>query len=498
MKLSKAWPRLLLALIVLVYVLVAVQYARLTPPWQAPDEPAHFNYARYLAENGALPVLQPGDYPHEYLEQLKAQRFPPEMAIDTIRYEAWQPPAYYCLAAAVYRLAGPQPLARQLLALRLLSVALGALLLVLTYRIAHVLAPGREWLALGGAALVAAIPMHIAMTAAVNNDALAEVCTALLLWQLLGLLRRPEAQLSRWMLLGATVGFAALTKLSTLTALPLVLAVALYTAGRSTAPGGRLRALAGRLLACGLPAVLLLSPWLVRNMRVYGAADPFAFARHGQVVIGQPRTADWIGEYGVWYTLKALAVTTFQSFWGQFGWMGVPLEPRLYRGLAALVAPTSLGLALRCFALRAEWSHLPAEQRGGILLCAGSTLLSLASLIWYNLSFVQHQGRYLYPALIPIAMALVVGWREISRRGHWLLAAATALLAAGLFVGYDTLRSLPWDKRLTAALVGLAGTFGLNSTLPERWPCWLYVLPYPAFLALDLVCLYGYIVPALS
>ncbi len=39
-------------------------FAVQTPAWQAPDEPAHYNYVRYLAENGAFPVLHMGDYPH--------------------------------------------------------------------------------------------------------------------------------------------------------------------------------------------------------------------------------------------------------------------------------------------------------------------------------------------------------------------------------------------------------------------------------------------------
>ena len=35
---------------------------RFTPAWQNPDEPAHYNYIAHIAEQGALPVLQSGDY----------------------------------------------------------------------------------------------------------------------------------------------------------------------------------------------------------------------------------------------------------------------------------------------------------------------------------------------------------------------------------------------------------------------------------------------------
>ncbi len=46
-----------LLLILLVYFVLASLYAIYTPAWQAPDEPAHYNYVRYLAENGHFPVL---------------------------------------------------------------------------------------------------------------------------------------------------------------------------------------------------------------------------------------------------------------------------------------------------------------------------------------------------------------------------------------------------------------------------------------------------------
>jgi hypothetical protein len=42
------------------------------------------------------------------------------------------------------------------------------------------------------------------------------------------------------------------------------------------------------------------------------------------------------------------------------------------------------------------------------VLLALSALLTLLTYIYYNTSFVQHQGRYLFTALIPLALA--VAW----------------------------------------------------------------------------------------
>ncbi len=164
---------LLAVLIIAAYLVVGILYAVNTPPWQVPDEPAHYNYVKYLAENYRFPVLQMGDYPHDYLEEIKARRFPPEMSIEPLRYEFHQPPLYYVLAAVVYKL-----FAGRLLPLRLLSVLLGCCLLWVAYHIAKEIFPGDETLALGATAFVAFVPMHIAITAAVNNDTLAELILA--------------------------------------------------------------------------------------------------------------------------------------------------------------------------------------------------------------------------------------------------------------------------------------------------------------------------------
>jgi hypothetical protein len=40
-------------------------------------------------------------------------------------------------------------------------------------------------------------------------------------------------------------------------------------------------------------------------------------------------------------------------------------------------------------------------------------LLTVAGYLYYNLTFVQHQGRYLFPALIPIGLAFSIGWDHL-------------------------------------------------------------------------------------
>ena len=106
------------------------------------------------------------------------------MSIDGVRYEYHQPPLYYVLMAPVYKAAAGLPVAQQVIVLRLVSVLMGALVLLAAYAIARRLfpAPGDALLRLATPAILAAIPMHTAMSAAINNDTLSELLLALILY----------------------------------------------------------------------------------------------------------------------------------------------------------------------------------------------------------------------------------------------------------------------------------------------------------------------------
>ncbi len=477
--------RWLLPAIVLGYLILGTLYAAYTPAWQAPDEPAHYNYIRYLAEQNRFPVLKAGDYPAAYLEEIKAAHFPPEMSIDPIRYEFHQPPLYYLLAVPVYRLCGGA-----LLPLRLLSLAMGALLLLVVHRAVQVLVPGRPFLAPATAAFVAFLPMHLAMTAAVNNDTLAELLLATILLLTLRYLERGEDRLP--VLLGIATGLGLLTKSSVYIALPLVLlaitARHLWLKGPS--PATRyLSSAVGYLL----PALGLGLPWWLRNVALYGGLDFLGLERHNQVVAGQLRTAEFIATHSPGRLIHDLFLTSFHSFWGQFGWMGVLLDRRLYQALALFSALAAIGFGMWVARVWPRRATFPAWQWIAAGLLALSALLTLASYLWYNTQFVQHQGRYLFPALLPIGLAAALGWGELSRRERALPAAALLLAGAALL---KLTGRLPNRPLLMIGIVAVA--FALRRFLASRWDPLIYIGPYLLLLPLDLACLFLFIVPQLA
>ncbi len=498
--LSPANTRIALCVILALYLVLGGLYAVGTPIWQVPDEPAHYNYVEYVAHNLALPELREGDFPSDYLEIAKMYRFV-GFDMSRFRYESHQPPLYYILAAAVFRLADALRL-NVVLAIRFFSVLLGAVAILLGYRLVRVVYPEEPILALGTAALAAVLPMHLTLTAAVNNDVLAELVLALSVGQLIAWGPGPWRP-GRAAGMGALLGLAVLTKAQSFVAVGVALFALAYdfvAARRAGAPWPWRRALGCGALMLGV-ALLVALPWLLRNASLYGPTDLLGMARHDQVAAGQLTTRDALARDGAAALLQSFVFTTFQSFWAQFGWMGVILHPRYYYAAVALSVLVAVGLAAYLWRVlrgsRAPQApHLPDVTRRGLLLLGMWGGLTLAGYLWYNTKFVQHQGRYLFPAIVPMGLAFALGLRELLRGAQRLPLAVVglgilALLADGLRAG-----SL---KVFTTAMVASGGVGLVGGKRLERAvPGLAMALVYLAIAGFAVFCLYGYVIPQLA
>ena len=467
--------------ILLLYLVTGSLYAIYTPDWQAPDEPAHYNYIRQLAE-GRLPVIEAADYDQAYIEQVLDSGFDPQYSLESFRYEDWQPPLYYLLQTPIYLLADGS-----LVALRLFSVLLGGGVVWLAYLVAQQLFPARPWLALGVAIFVAFLPQHLAILASVNNDSLAELLIAGILLSLVQMVAVPRFGSVRdhnlakdVFLVGLLLGLGFLTK-GTVYLMAPVVGFALLTRYWK-----QWKALLKALLLAFVPAFMLGALWWGRNLMVYDGLDILGKAAHDAVVVGQPRTAEWLAQHGLAGTIGRFLQTTFTSFWGQFGWMALPLRGWTFQIVLVLSLLALLGLLLSRGELETrdygstlprrlgDWetgrletgdreigrlkgqgslgTWLPVGRRWSAVILLLTFILTMGLHIWYNLTFVQHQGRYLFPALIPIATGVVVGlafWLRLLTR-RWT--AAGYLLPFGLAL---ILLPLAWYSLFRIIVPGL-------------------------------------------
>ncbi len=402
---SRAAATLILLVILIAYLVIGVAYVLNTPPWQSPDEPAHYNYIKFIADNKSLPILEPGDYDQKYNEDFtRTPQNTQSMSIDPLRYENYAPPLYYLIAAPIYALTDGW-----ITALRLFSLVLGGALVVVAYLVGLELLPSRPPIALGTAALVAFVPQHMAMMSSINNDSLAELLIAVIVLQAMRLFRSPELTQRQLFTLSITLGLGLLTKATVYyTAVPIVFIALALHARRHASRVTRHSSLVTHYALVFIPALTLGALFWLRNLGVYGGLDVLGLARHNAVVLGQPTTAQWIADYGFGGLLSRSLTTTFHSFWGQFGWMAVPMPDSTYLVLGLMSFIAVVGWIWWLIEVRLSGFGIRNISPQAITL-ALLAILTLAGFVWYNLTFVQHQGRYLFPALIPIGVAFSIG-----------------------------------------------------------------------------------------
>jgi hypothetical protein len=370
-------------------------------------------------------------------------------------------------------------------------------LLLVAYAIAKTIHPDCAWLALGSVALIAFIPQHTAMTAGVENDTLAELLLALILLRLVRWLKHDQpSSINRLAGTGVLIGLALVTKAGVYITVPLAL-VAVWLKFYRPGPKGKrrleVRSAIVATAALLLPALLMAFPWFVRNARVYGGLDILGLQQHERVVIGQPRTADWLAEHGIVRLARMLCQTTFRSFWAQFGWMAVPIDARIYDALKLLTIVVTVGFIFRLVEM---WESRQGPSPSAILLTC-SALLTVATFLGYNLSFYQAQGRYLFPALIPISIAWAVGLYETLQRRNALLV-AIGLACTTLLTAIKWLTQVCDSKWQTATHLAGASFYAARWWLPARLKLWFFAAPYVLLAGLAAVSPFWFIVPYLA
>jgi len=397
-----------------VYLVVGMIYSVVTPLFEASDEMRHYAFVKHLADGYSLPVQRPG------VEQ-------------PWRQEGSQPPLYYALMALatcrintedMNQVLWPNPHADVGISkpdrninmfihtereafpyrgttlavhiIRWLSLLMGVVTVFCTYLISLDIFPERKALAVGAAAFVAFNPMFLFISGSVNNDNLATALSSFALWRLLRLVKG-DSKLHHLLLLGLTLGLAALAKASALGLFALAaLALIIAVYHRRSFVG-----LIWESVVIYGVAAAVSGWWFVRNWQLYGDALGLnTFAAISGPRYAKPTLRQLWGERGGFA----------MSFWGFFGGLNVPMSGWLYRLLDGLAALSLPGLA---FFLWRERRHLRTEACYKLLLTAAWPAIVLASLVRWTLMTLASQGRLVFVAIGAIAFLLMLGWTHL-------------------------------------------------------------------------------------
>jgi len=420
-----------------------VIYSAIIPPWQAPDEFRHFEYIKLLNQERRLLTAQDTSLPlqkeiiasmieHDYW---KFGRFmfpfdpqnPPKSFKEIIwpadPYWLFHPPLYYLLGASSLVFVNQGDVDLQLYVVRLISVILGTLVVFVAFLTAKQLFPEDNFLIIGIPAFIVFLPMHTFITGAVNNDNLAELLVSLFILVLAKILKDGLSS-SRIASAGFLIVLGLLAKRTAILTIPILMATALlyfwegglhfsFNLSRT-----RVGFMVGIVVIGVITGLLYWETWQGLWASFFSALRPYLILIPG---------ADFSGLFtpeGI-SLLILYARVLFESFWAYFGWMKVYLDPIWYQ-LIALVSVVAIG-GVGTFLIRTvtKPTTLALWQKKYLLLFFLCVIFAIAIAMFYGVRVWAHfqsfrpmerpkpQGRYLFPAIIPIATLFMLGLREL-------------------------------------------------------------------------------------
>jgi 4-amino-4-deoxy-L-arabinose transferase-like glycosyltransferase len=450
-------------------------WSLITPPFEVPDENAHYAYVQQLAERGTVPrrVLPEGKLSPAQDATLAAVDFyrvigeiknpVPWSSLAQQRLEGvesahlstrgsgdalsatYNPPLYYALESIPYELGSSGSVLDRLALMRVLSALMGALTVLLAYLFLKELLPAHRYAWTAGALAVAFQPLFAFMSGGVNNDDLLYLMAAGTLWALAKTFRRGLSP-ANGALIGAFLGLGVVAKLTLLGFVPAV-AVGLALALRRAWPADRAAALRGCAWAVGLAAVPI-GTYLALNRFVWnrgaipggigsvpapaGAAAKFGFTQElshiWQLFLPPVGMRHQFGYLPLWQTW-------FKGFVGKFGWLDYGFPSYAYKiavVVFAVLAVLALGeLVRRRRTLAARWGEFLVYALATAGVCVEVGVQSYREMVQTAGTGHFEQPRYVLPMLCLYAAIVALAVRFGGRRWGPVLGSLVVVAALG-------------------------------------------------------------------
>lgn len=394
----------LFPIVLTVGVLCRLAYIGLTPVFYAPDEQSHFNYIKFLAEQGEFPVqtAQLGDPGDEW--------------------EHNQPPLYYLTVAPFYSLAqmlGCNQTVTVIL-LRGFSIFLWLLNVWFGVTLLNCMQITDRVIRTFFLSLICLLPTYTFTSAVINNDNL----LATLGGALLCLLSAGNYSVKTALFAGLLLGLALLTKQSAVVFVPLLGVLPIIEAMKKSIPWPA--SIVYLCLALG-SAFLIYLPWAARNWQVYHTLTP--------EFLTTP-LAQWPSFV---YGMASAAHNLMKTFWAVSGVANDVGYPFPLVGMLFLVGCWSA----RVFGLRRNRQFNSLNATVNLPLLTAFLLgVSINVLLVLRFGYLlgMGQGRHLFPLLFPIALVLGSWLRPIALKKLEVHAVGCWILYAVTFAAYSLAR----------------------------------------------------------
>jgi hypothetical protein len=340
----------------------------------------------------------------------------PEGALS--RDEAHQPPLYYVLASVLRAFGG------DVFTIRILSALAAAL--TVAYCCWWVGIHIGDCYVRPVGALLCVMPVQAQLGGAISNDAFTHLLCAIIIGEAISLFKSHTVSIRQVVLLSLAVATGLYLKLTVLQLLPWLVGVGVIWKFTTKELTRKFFLQVGAILVAA--GILTLPMWL-RNMALY--ADPLA--RTIYKATGPNFTPSDIEKLAGWSHadyLRQVGVRSLESFW-YFLHPNAPLsrfsgEPLPFVIVMLVITPAVVGL-VRIF----RNSGSDVDRR--VLTSLITVPLVITPFYFAFISQVfQAQGRYFLPALLPVSVLTVIGWKRLSSYG-WIVYIPVALLGILMF-----------------------------------------------------------------
>ncbi len=456
----------------------AACWSVITPPFQAPDEQAHFAYVQNLAETGRLPSSGRDEYSAEESQTLAdlhqgEVRWHPELTtisapadVEKLRRDqaaplprsgpggigvaATEPPLFYALATIPYQLGSSGSLLDRLELVRLMNALMAGLTALFTFMFVREALPGVPWAWTVGGLAAALMPLLGFTSGFVTPDAMLYTVCAATFYCLARAFRRGLTWRAA-VVLGLLIGTGFLTKLNFVGVVPgvgLGLVILAFRGVRDTPDGPRVRRAFGPMALAMALAVAPICVYALFN--VINGHPTLGIVSNAAHQVNE-RETPWGEVVYIWeFFLPRLpgmadhfpGLSTLRQVWfnrtvGLYGWLDTTFPPWVY--VFALIPAGLMALLALCglIARRAALLRRKSELLVYLVICA--SLLTLIGADSHLGSISEGAGyaqpRYVMP-LLPFAAAVVaLAARGAGRRWGPVVGAliVTLFLAQDIF-----------------------------------------------------------------
>lgn len=418
------------SLIIAFGALASLLWILIIPYNGANDEYLHYGVARFIADENRLPVYNKDDYMKSWCEEIRTSQMHKMITTSVCQssYSIFPMPSYVISALFIKFIDTDVPY-RYIFA-RLPNILYFITFLLLTWATLKKVFVFENTRKIAFISIVL-IPQIIFINAYVNSDGFSLMIGTFVVYMWFKIFN--EGLMWKNIILGSiALGFLASTKYNYFILFP---GTAIFILSSSKQLGWK--KIITFSFAALLGVAILSGWWYARNYFLYGDALGFSTVKKTFEILAPNQSALADLGYNSFATLFGTnwSEWSFKSFFAVFGWTSITLPNIFYGAIFLFVALSFFGWLFHCVEIKNISKKILFKKSPLYLAFFFTITASIWLSLWTSVyNDFQPQGRYLFPAVIPIMIVIIKGIQRFNK----MINGGEKILI-GLFAGLMTI-----------------------------------------------------------